>query len=232
MTSEPGPVILYSRVSTDAQADNGHSLDAQREQLERYAETTGLTPYVSVSDVASGRTPPDDRASLGHALAMLADGRARGLMATRVDRLSRDLVEIVLLTRRAIREGWTLVALDAPTDASTATGKLSWMMSGLMAEHEADRLSERTREGLEAARRKGRRLGAPVSDATRQAGRRGQQLRAEGRSWAAVAAALEAEGYVTATGRTTWARAQARAAVQSVELDDQAHDAASGNGID
>lgn len=223
--------IIYGRVSTTGQADNGHSLDAQRDQLERYASLHDLGDTHWLADAGvSGRKPPDERPAMRTALAMLADGAADGLVAVSVDRLSRDLVDLLLLARRAVNEGWSLRALDVSVDAGDPDGKLQWGMLGLIAEHKADVIAKNTRAGLAAARAKGVRLGGPVSDATRSAGRRGLELRDQGKTWAAVAAALEAEGYVTAQGKSTWSRSQASRAVRTVELDAQAEAAAADQG--
>ena len=63
-----------------------------------------------------------------------------------------------------------------------------------MAELERGLTRRRTTEGLQAAKRAGKRLGRPPSPHTRTAGARVAALRADGLAWRAIPAALDAEG--------------------------------------
>lgn len=222
--------VLYARVSTNGQADNGHGLDAQRVKLDLHAQANGLEPTLSLSDAGvSGSVAPDERPALSEALGLLKSGQADTLVATSLSRLGRSTRDILDLADRARVEGWRLIVLDLSLDTDTATGRFTLTVLAAMAELERGLAVERTRDGLAAAKAQGKRLGAPVSENTRAAGRRAQDLRAEGRSWSAVAAALEAEGFPTARGGSSWNKTQAVRAVRTVELDDQA-DAAGTDG--
>ena len=220
--------ILYSRVSTDDQAANGHGLKAQMVKMDLHADAYGLVVAHRMSDDGvSGSVAPDERAALSEALALLSGGQADTLVVASLSRLSRRTRDVLEIADRADREGWRLIILDLALDTGTPTGRMTLTVLAAIAELERAQTIERTREGLAQAKREGRRLGRPASDNTRAAGRRGQQLRAEGRSWSAVAAALQAEGFVTAQGKGTWSKTQAVRAVKTVELDDQAEAAAS-----
>ena len=91
-----------------------------------------------------------------------------------------------------------------------------------VAQLEREQTAERTRQALAPLRNRGVRLGRPVSEATRKAGPRAVELRAQGRTWRDVATQLEEEGHRTARGCATWHAASAQRAARSVELDEQA----------
>ena len=226
--------ILYSRVSSDAQAASGLGLQAQRTRLDLYAHQNGLDGQtVSIQDAGvSGGVAPDERPGLCQALEMLEGGQADTLVVTTLSRLGRSLRDVLDVIDRAKGQRWRLIILDMALDTTTSMGKAMLSVMAVMSELERDLTAERTRDALAAAKARGKRLGAPASDATRVAGRRAQELRAEGRSWSAVAAALSDEGFVTGTGRTVWGKSSAVAAVRTVELDDQAEAAASDQGND
>jgi len=92
---------------------------------------------------------------LAKALADLATGKAQGLVVSKLDRLSRSLLDFAALLASAQREGWTLCALDTGIDMATPSGEF---MAGVMAsaaQWERKIIGVRTREGLAAKRAQG-----------------------------------------------------------------------------
>lgn len=215
--------IIYGRVSSDQQAASGLGLQAQQTRLDVYCHHQGLEPTLWLcDDGVSGSVAPDARPGLCRALELLASGDADTLVVPALSRLGRSLRDVLDVFDRAKDQGWRLIILDISADTDSPFGKAMLGFMAIVSELERDLAAERTRDALAAAKARGVRLGAPASDAVRDAGRRAQALRAEGRSWSAVAAALEAEGYVTGRGKTTWSKMQASRAARTVELDDEA----------
>ena len=215
--------IAYSRVSTASQASSGLGLAAQRERAESYAVAMGYVPVSSVTDEGvSGSVPPEERPGLGPALEALKDGRADVLITASLSRLGRRVTDVLALADRAHREGWALAVLDLSLDTASPTGRFTLTILAAVAELEREQTRQRTRDALQAAKARGQRLGRPVSDATRKAGRRALAMRADGLTWRGVADALERDGYRTAKGKTHWHPASARNAARSVEQDDAA----------
>jgi DNA invertase Pin-like site-specific DNA recombinase len=95
------------------------------------------------------------------ALEMIAAGEADTLAAVKLDRLSRDLEDWILLLKRADREGWSLVALDLGMDTSTPIGRACAHIMGVFAQLVRELIAANTKEGLAVARKKGKRLGRP-----------------------------------------------------------------------
>ncbi len=136
------------------------------------------------------------------------------LVASKIDRLSRSLLDFVTLTERAKHEGWGVVALDVGVDTTTPTGRMQTNLLAVFGEFERDMISARTRDALRVKREQGVRLGRPrtVSDKTVS---RILTLREAGDSYAAIAEALNGSGTPTAQGGRQWWPATVRAVAQA-----------------
>jgi len=169
---------LYIRVSTDKQ-----TAENQVVEVRQLAVARGFEPviYEEVESAAKAR-PVLDR--------MLSDvraGRVRAVAVWALDRLHRSMVgaiQTVLELDRlgvpvlSVREGWL--------DTSGPVRPLLVAIFGWVAEQERTRLIERTKAGLERARREGKRLGRPPASpvmlhAAADRVRRGEAARAVGR---------------------------------------------------
>jgi DNA invertase Pin-like site-specific DNA recombinase len=102
-------IVGYPRVSTAGQAENGHSIDSQRGAINREANRRGWE-ILWVEDAASGKDL--ERPGMTYALHLLATGQATGIVASRLDRLSRSVLDFATLLARARAEGWNVVILD------------------------------------------------------------------------------------------------------------------------
>jgi DNA invertase Pin-like site-specific DNA recombinase len=103
-------------------------------------------------DVASGKL--ERRPELDRALLVARAGDQ--LVVTKLDRLGRSLAHLIDLAARLQRDGVDLVVLDQGIDTSTAIGRMFFQILGAIAEFEHALMSERTRDGLAAARARGR----------------------------------------------------------------------------
>ena len=139
-------IIGYARVSTDDQ-----SLDSQTDALSAAGAEKVFADKIS----GSRRARPD----LDRMLEQLRDGDV--VTVTKYDRLARslkDLLEIV----EAIRErGAGFRSLAEDIDTTTPAGRLVFHVFASIAQFERERISERTREGLASARKRGRIGGRP-----------------------------------------------------------------------
>ena len=214
--------IVYSRVSTDHQADTGHGIEAQRQRGAAYVVSQGWPlPPEHVDDVGvSGSVAPDSRAGLADALARLDAGEADVLVTASLSRLGRKVMDVLILAERAQNNGWGLVVLDLALDTTTPTGEFSLVMLAAVAQLERRLASQRTKDALATMKARGERLGRPVSPETMKAGARAIELRRRGgkaAKWAAIARRLNADQYSTPKGGQ-WTGQQVRRAVESVRL--------------
>ena len=82
-------------------------------------------------------------------------------MVTKLDRLGRSLEHLIELSGQLQERGVDLVVLDQGIDTSTAVGRMFFQILGAIAEFEHALMSERTLDGLAAARARGRTGGRP-----------------------------------------------------------------------
>jgi DNA invertase Pin-like site-specific DNA recombinase len=147
--------IGYGRVSTRDQNPN-----AQHDAL-----TAAGCEQIFI-DKASGklaRRPELDKALL------VARRRGDQLVITKLDRLGRSLQHLIDLSAQLQERGVDLVVLDQSIDTSTAMGRMFFQILGSIAEFEHALMSERTLDGLAAARARGRTGGQKAKLTTRQA---------------------------------------------------------------
>ncbi len=133
--------IGYGRVSTRDQ-----NPDAQQDAL------TAAGCEQIFTDKASGklaRRPELDKALL------VACRRGDQLVVTKLDRLGRSLEHLIDLSAELQKRGVDLVVLDQGIDTSTAVGRMFFQILGAIAEFEHALMSERTLDGLAAARARG-----------------------------------------------------------------------------
>ena len=149
--------VLYSRVSTEDQAGSGLGLADQRERLEDEARRHGWEA-THFTDTGSGRTL-HHRPDITKALAALDAGEYDVLVVSKLDRVSRSVVDFATILERAKRHGWAFVALDLGVDTTTSTGELLAGILMTVAQWERRVISDRTAAALHQARARGVQLG-------------------------------------------------------------------------
>ena len=191
-------VLAYLRVSTGEQADSGAGIEAQRQAILAEAERRGWSIVEFIEDTGfSGKTT--NRPGLRLALDMLTRGDANVLVVSKMDRLSRSLLDFLTIMGEAERQGWALIALDSPADPSTPAGEAMASVMMAFAQLERRLIGQRTREALAVKRAAGVRLGRPPSiDAS--IARRIRRERKSGRTLREIAQRLNADGVPTARG--------------------------------
>lgn len=146
-------VVAYLRVSTASQVDTGHGLDAQHTAILKEAEHRGWdVTWTKDAGISGARS---DRPGLAYALSLLESGQAEALVVSKLDRLGRTVTGLGSVIEHAGKHGWSLIALDMGIDSSTSGGRLVLRVLAALAEWEREQISERTRDGLAAAKAKG-----------------------------------------------------------------------------
>jgi DNA invertase Pin-like site-specific DNA recombinase len=143
--------VGYVRVSRQEQAKSGLGLEAQRRAIRTACKQRGWTLVRIEEDVRSGRSDRN-REGLRAALASCKSGEVEALIVSKLDRLSRSVVDAGTIIKRAQREKWNLVALDMGLDMSTSNGRLFAHILLAVAEWERERIAERISEGLAVKR--------------------------------------------------------------------------------
>ena len=193
-------VIGYLRCSTEEQADSRAGLDAQRAAILAEAQRRGWaeTDLTFVEDAGfSGKNL--DRPGICAALDELRHRRADTLVVSKLDRLSRSMLDFAGLMDRANREHWALVALDLGVDTSTPSGDVMAGVLALFAQFERRLIGQRTRDALAQKRLAGVQLGRPVSISARVASQI-VELRAAGLTLRGIVEQLAELGIPTVSG--------------------------------
>lgn len=99
------------------------------------------------------------RKGLGRALAVLKPGDE--LVVWRLDRLGRSMLETITIVLDLDRRGIAFRSLTESFDTKTAIGRGVLAFIAAVAEDERERIRERTKAGMDAARRRGRHIGRP-----------------------------------------------------------------------
>jgi len=147
--------VGYGRVSTRDQNPDG-----QRDAL----RAAGCDQILI--DTASGKLAR--RPELDKAL-MIASRAGDQLVVTKLDRLGRSLGDLIALSADIQAREVDLVVLGQGIDTSTAVGRMFFQIIGAVAEFEHALMAERTRDGLAAARARGRTGGQKPKLTPRQA---------------------------------------------------------------
>ena len=191
-------VVGYSRVSTDKQADEGHSLAVQQAKLEAYCLVKDWTLAEVVQDEGYSAKSLD-RPGIQRLLAMAEAGQAQVVVVTKLDRLTRSVADLDRLLRMFECKGVALVSLQESLDATTATGRLMMNLLASVSQWEREVIGERTRDAMQHLRRTGQVYSRPCLTNEAVISRM-QQLRANGMAYRGIAAQLAAEGHETARG--------------------------------
>lgn len=146
-------IIGYVRVSTDRQEEL-----MQVNALERYAADKGRRLVLYIDKVSSRR----DRPQLNEAMKAMTSGDMFAVY--KLDRLARSTKELYDLTDKMENKNVSFISITDNLDTTTSTGRAMFGMLAVFAEFERDIIGERTRAGLEAARRRGRTGGRPAID--------------------------------------------------------------------
>lgn len=146
-----GRIIGYGRVSTDEQ-----NLDMQFLAIERYAKEKAME-LIMYSEKISSRQK--EREQLVHALKAATSGDI--FVIYKLDRLARSTKELYELTDQLREKGVEFVSINDSFDTTTPTGRAMFGMLAVFAEFERDIIRQRTKSGLEAAKKRGKLGGRP-----------------------------------------------------------------------
>lgn len=195
-------IRAYCRVSTDAQAESGAGLAAQRAAIVREAQHRGWDDvqwYVEEDGRTGGNL---DRPAWQRMVSDMT--RSDVIVAAKVDRLSRSLIDFSQLLQTAQKRGWVVLTLDLGLDLSTPQGEFVASVLASFARMEQRLIGQRTRDAMRAKKeagevRYGHRSTLPdhVQDEV-------ERLIDSGLSRGEVARRMTSAGVRTAQGSAVW----------------------------
>ncbi len=150
---ELGPKVdctsLYIRVSTEKQADEGFSLDAQKSRLAAYCEAQQwhVCPnHIYIDAGVSGKSTTG-RDSFNAMMQAAKDGIVKRVVAIKLDRIARNTKDFLSIVDTLQGYGCDLVLIKESFDTSTPQGKFALTMFAAIAELEASTITERVMTG-------------------------------------------------------------------------------------
>jgi len=145
---------IYCRVSTAGQAENGTSLDSQRDACLKLATEQGYTvppEYVLLEDWTGADL---ERPKLERARELVRSRAVQALVCYAVDRLARDPIHVGIVAEECAKHEVELVFVLEPLDSSPE-GALIRYVKGYAAQIERERIKERTLRGKRSRARMG-----------------------------------------------------------------------------
>jgi len=140
-------VLGYTRVSTEEQKRSGAGLAAQRSAISDACKARAYRLLEVIED--GGYSAKNlDRPGITRALEELDAGRADALMVSKLDRLSRSMLDFSGLMDRAQVRGWSIIALDLGVDTSTPAGEMMANVLATFAQFERRLIVQRINEGI------------------------------------------------------------------------------------
>ena len=151
--------IGYIRVSTEQQADEGVSLNAQRAKIESWCKANDYELADVYMDAGISGKSMDKRAGLQDALK--ATGKGMALIVYSLSRLARSTQDTLSIADTINVKGADLVSITEHIDTTGAMGKMLFQLMAVFSEFERNVISERTKSALAHKKAKGEKY-APV----------------------------------------------------------------------
>lgn len=193
--------LLYARVSTQMQVNDGMSLGAQERDLRRAAEQAGFTEMELLREEGRSGKSIQGRPVLREALDRLDRGDAAAIFVTRIDRLARSTKDFLSIVDRANSNDWRIVMLDLNLDTATYQGRFVVTIMSALAEMERGIIAERQKDVHKDRREKGLKWGVdlgPKSKISDELYEKIKKYRESGMSYKSIADRLNKDGVKTA----------------------------------
>lgn len=154
-------VVIYTRVSTEEQADKGYSLRDQKDRLEKYCAIKNLTIVKHYEDDYSAQT--FERPQFKKFLEFIKHNKraADGFLIIRWDRFARNATDALVMLRNLSRQGVVVDAVEQPIDMSIPENKFMLNFYLTAPEVENDRRAMNTINGMRRAMKEGRWVSKP-----------------------------------------------------------------------
>src|SRR5690606_13381288 len=152
---------IYRRVSTDLQAEEGFSLEAQKNRLLAYAESQGWTVIEDYCDEGYSAKSLD-RPEMQRLISDIKKKKFDVVLVYRLDRLVRSVLELHELLQLMERYDVRFKSATEIFDTTSATGRLFITLIATLAQWERETIAERVHLGMAKKAEQGERNGAPA----------------------------------------------------------------------
>lgn len=164
--NQPVRCAIYTRKSTDEGLEQDfNSLDAQREAGEAFVTSQRHEGWVALParyDDGGYTGANMDRPALKRLLEDVQAGTVNCVVVYKVDRLTRSLLDFSRIMEVLDKHGATFVSVTQQFNTTSSLGRLTLNILLSFAQFEREMISERTRDKMSAARRKGKWVGGAL----------------------------------------------------------------------
>jgi DNA invertase Pin-like site-specific DNA recombinase len=149
--------IGYVRVSTDRQAEQGVSLEAQEAKIRAIATVQGADLLEVIDGGESAKNL--NRPGLKRLIARVESGKVEAVIIAKLDRLTRSVKDLCSLLELFEKRGVALISVAESLDTASAAGRLAITIMAAVSQWEREAIGERTRDALWHKRTSGERVG-------------------------------------------------------------------------
>ncbi len=151
MTDKPKRVAIYVRVSTEEQAKEGFSIEAQLEKLRAFCRIKGWEIYREyVDDGYTGR----DENRPAYQIMLRDIDNWDVLLVLKLDRIHRNVQNCIKMMNMFKDRGKEFASVMESIDTTTAMGRFVFIIFAALAELESEQTGERTKVGMEQKAKK------------------------------------------------------------------------------
>lgn len=206
--ARPARVLGYASTNVERAEHRQESLRRQVEAIALECERRGLILLRVVHEREPRQKRPLDRPGLSYALGRITTGEVDGLVVSEFARIAHSVPELGGVLECLAGHGARIVVAAASIDTDEGAGRVTAQAIIQISRSERERMTERTRNGMRAARRNGL---ASVSDYP-ELRERIATMRAGGMTLQGIANQLNAEGIPTVRGGVKWRPSSVQAA--------------------
>jgi DNA invertase Pin-like site-specific DNA recombinase len=212
-SSVEGPLVIgYSSFAGPGGAGRAE-LKQQATLIARACQRRGLRLLEVVAEREPANGKGLGRPGLDYALERICDRQASGLVVTELSRLTRSAPDLGAIIQRLDECEARLIADAHALDTEDPNGRRFAALLVEIAQWERERISRRTRKGLEAARRQGRPTGRAAVTDNPDLSEWITQMRSRGMTLQAIADVLNEHGVPTVRGGAKWRHSSVQATI-------------------
>jgi site-specific DNA recombinase len=204
---------IYARVSTEEQATQGYSIQAQLEELRRYAQFQQLDILGEYVDEGASGKSISGRIEMKRLLKDVQKGMFDFVLFYKLDRIARDLKDALEISDILDQNNVKMYVHVEKIDTSTSSGKMYFQIMGSVAEFERNTIVDRVKMGMTQRAKEGNFNGGQclgydsvdktlvINEEEAAIVREIFSLSEQGLGYKAIVSRLNAKGYITKRGK-------------------------------
>lgn len=162
MSKEKIRVAIYTRVSTQEQAEEGYSLDSQQRILSDYCAAKRYELYKIYADEGISAKDIKHRPSFLSMLAEAKEGNFKKIVVWRLDRFSRNIADTIVSCDTLDKLGVALESFTECFDSQTPSGRMTRNIISSVAQYQREIISENVYMGQLERAKQGKRTCSQV----------------------------------------------------------------------